>query len=170
MLDDTIGEYAIGSPLPPLWHWFFFLPRVAQSRLGPDGHPERGGFMPPIDLPRRMFAGRARALRPLRIGEPAHRHSVIREVSEKAGRSGKLAFVTVWHQISQANGVCVEEEQDIVYREAAAPVAAPEVRESPSPPAGSWSGARSVRTQPCFFASPPSRSTLTGFTMTAIMP
>jgi len=140
MLDDLSTDHTTGSPLPPLWHWFFFLPRVAQSRLGPDGHPQRGGFMPPIDLPRRMFAGaRTRFLRPLTIGEPARRHSVIREVSEKAGRTGRLAFVTVWHQIEQAGGTCIEEEQDIVYREAGAPVPAPELGEGPPPPTGSWS-------------------------------
>ena len=69
-LDDTSTEFMTGSALPALWHWFFFLPRVPQSRLGPDGHPERGGFMPPIELPRRMFAGaRLRFLRPLAIGQ-----------------------------------------------------------------------------------------------------
>src|SRR6516225_926846 len=78
-LDDTTTEFAVGSPLPPLWHWFFFLPRVAQSRLGPDGHPQRAGFLPPVELPRRMFAGaRMRLLRSLVIGQPAHRRSVIR--------------------------------------------------------------------------------------------
>jgi len=147
MLDDTSAEYTTGSPLPPLWHWFFFLPRVAQSRLGPDGHPERGGFMPPIDLPRRMFAGaRARLSRPLEIGKPALRRSVIREVSEKSGRTGRLAFVTVWHQIEQSGGTCIEEEQDIVYREAGAGLAAPEVRELAPPPQGSWS--RTITPEP----------------------
>src|SRR5271157_3942810 len=69
-LDDTTTEFAMGSPLPPLWQWFFFLPRVSQSRLGPDGHPQRAGFMPPIELPRRMFAGaRMRFLSPLLIGK-----------------------------------------------------------------------------------------------------
>jgi len=140
MLDDTRAEYANGSPLPPLWHWFFFLPRVAQSQLGPDGHPQRGGFMPPIDLPRRMFAGaRTRFIRPLLIGEPARRESVIRQVSEKAGRTGRLAFVTVGHQIAQSGEVCIEEEQDIVYREAGGRVAVPELREAAPPPEGSWS-------------------------------
>jgi 3-methylfumaryl-CoA hydratase len=110
MLDDISTEYTTGSPLPPLWHWFFFLPRVAQSRLGPDGHPERGGFMPPIDLPRRMFAGaRMRFLQPLVVGDWALRQSVIRDVSEKSGRTGKLAFVTVAHQIKQAGAICIEE-------------------------------------------------------------
>ncbi|MBL8539594.1 MAG: acyl-CoA dehydrogenase, partial [Betaproteobacteria bacterium] len=57
VFDDTSTRFASGVHLPPLWHWFYFLPKVPQSRLGADGHPKRGGFMPPIDLPRRMFAG-----------------------------------------------------------------------------------------------------------------
>ena len=138
-LDDTTTEFALGSPLPPLWQWFFFLPRVLQSRLGLDGHPQRGGFMPPIELPRRMFAGaRMRFLKPLMIGRPARRQSVIRDVSEKEGRAGKLAFVTVAHSISQDGEVCIEEEQDIVYREPGAPVGAPEPCELAPAPAGSW--------------------------------
>ena len=138
-LDDTTTEFAAGSPLPPLWQWFFFLPRAPQSGLGPDGHPRRVGFMPPVDLPRRMFAGaRMRFLRPLTIGETAHRRSVIRDVSEKEGRTGKLAFVTVAHSISQGGTTCVEEEQDIVYREPGAPVAAPTPCELTPAPAGSW--------------------------------
>jgi 3-methylfumaryl-CoA hydratase len=140
LLDDTTREFTEGSALPQLWHWFFFLPRVPQSQLGPDGHPHRGGFMPPIELPRRMFAGaRVRFLWPLVIGERARRRSVIRAVSEKAGRTGKLAFVTVCHQIEQDDRICIEEEQDIVYREAGARVAAPEVKELAPVPAGSWS-------------------------------
>src|SRR6516165_12239772 len=100
MLDDTTTEFAVGSPLPPLWQWFFFLPRVPQSCLGPDGHPQRVGFMPPVELPRRMFAGaRMRFLRPLVIGKPAQRQAVIRAVSEKEGRTGRLVFVTVAHAI-----------------------------------------------------------------------
>jgi len=139
MLDDTTTEFVPGSPLPPLWQWFFFLPRVPQSRLGLDGHPQRGGFMPPIELPRRMFAGaRMRFLKPLMIGRPARRQSVIQDVSEKEGRAGKLAFVTVAHRIHQDGEVCVEEEQDIVYREPGAPVGAPEPCEIAPAPAGSW--------------------------------
>jgi 3-methylfumaryl-CoA hydratase len=139
VLDDTTTPFAVGSHLPPLWHWFYFLPKVAQSRLGADGHPERGGFMPPIDLPRRMFAGaRVRFLRPLVIGRPATRQSVIRDVSIKEGRSGRLAFVTVGHTIRQDGELCVEEEQDIVYREPGAPVAAPMPAPLPPLPARSW--------------------------------
>jgi 3-methylfumaryl-CoA hydratase len=139
MLDDTTTVFASGSPVPPLWHWFFFLPMAPQAQLGGDGHPQRGGFLPPIDLPRRMFAGaRIRFVRPLVVGKPALRHSVIRDVIEKQGRTGALAFVTVAHRIDQDGAVCIEEEQDIVYREAGAPVAAPELRALPPAPAGSW--------------------------------
>jgi 3-methylfumaryl-CoA hydratase len=138
-LDDTTTEFQPGSQLPPLWHWFFFLPRVPQSRLSVDGHPQRGGFMPPIELPRRMFAGaRMRFLKPLLIGKPACRQSVIRDVSQKEGKTGKLAFVTVANRISQGGEVCIEEEQDIVYREPGATVAAPEPCELPPVPENSW--------------------------------
>jgi 3-methylfumaryl-CoA hydratase len=138
-LDDTTTEFAVGSPLPPLWQWFFFLPRVPQSGLGPDGHPQRAGFMPPVELPRRMFAGaRMRFLRPLVIGKPAHRQSVIRAVSEKEGRTGSLVFVTVAHAIRQDGATCIEEEQDIVYRETGAAVTAPLPCELAPAPAGSW--------------------------------
>jgi 3-methylfumaryl-CoA hydratase len=138
-LDDTTTEFAVGSPLPPLWQWFFFLPRVPQSRLGTDGHPQRAGFMPPVELPRRMFAGaRMRFLKSLVIGKPAQRLSEIRAVSDKAGRTGSLVFVTVAHVIRQDEATCIEEEQDIVYREAGAPVAAPMLCEMAPAPAGSW--------------------------------
>ncbi len=138
-LDDSITKFAPGSPLPPLWHWFFFWSRVPGSGLGVDGHPRRGGFMPPIELPRRMFAGaRMRFPKPLLIGQPACRESIIRDVSEKEGKTGKLAFVTVAYRISQAGNLCIEEEQDIVYREPGAPVPAPEARVLPQVAAGSW--------------------------------
>jgi 3-methylfumaryl-CoA hydratase len=146
-LDDTTTAFAVGSPLPPLWQWFFFLPRVPQSRLGPDGHPQRAGSecLPagvhvPVELPRRMFAGaRMRFPRPLVIGKPAHRQSVIRAVSEKEGRTGRLVFVAVAHTIRQEGATCIEEEQDIVYREAGARVEAPVPCALAPVPADSWS-------------------------------
>ncbi len=139
LLDDSETVLAAGAPLPPVWHWFYFLPKVAQSNLGPDGHPRRGGFMPPIELPRRMFAGaRMRFVSPLVIGKPASRAAEIRKVSEKSGRSGKLAFVTVGYTIRQDGAVCIEEEQDIVYREPGAKVPAPVPAELPPVPEGSW--------------------------------
>lgn len=125
-LEPPSAPLTTGAPLPPLWHWFYFLPRAPQSQLGSDGHPQRGGFIPPIPYPRRMFAGaRIRFHQPLRIGQPARREGVIRNITQKTGRTGPLAFVTVGYQILQGDTLCIEEEQDIVYREPGAPVPAP---------------------------------------------
>lgn len=138
--DDTTTPIAAGEILPPLWHWFYFLPRVPQSRLDTDGHPQRGGFMPPIPYPRRMFAGsRLRFHCPLIIGQPARREGIIRNIEQKTGRSGSLAFVTVGYIFYQAGAVCIEEEQDIVYREPGPPIPAPQPVEWPPVPAESWS-------------------------------
>lgn len=138
-LDDTATRFGMGDPLPPLWHWFYFLPRAPQARLGSDGHPERGGFMPPIPHPRRMFAGaRLRFHQPLIIGRPARREAVIRDVTQKSGRAGSLAFVSVGYSFVQDDVVCIEEEQDIVYREPGPPIPAPERVELPPAPAGAW--------------------------------
>jgi 3-methylfumaryl-CoA hydratase len=129
MFDDPNVTGAVGDAIPPLWHWFYFLPRAPQSGLSRDGHPARGGFMPPITLPRRMFAGaRVRLHAPLRLGVPAERRAVIHDVARKTGRTGELAFVTVHYQFVQDGVLCVEEEQDIVYREPGAPVPPPDVR------------------------------------------
>ncbi len=126
--DDNVTLIA-GSALPLLWQWFYFLPRASQSQLDVDGHPQRGGFMPPIALPRRMFAGaRVTMHQPLRLGVPAVRDGIIQDVTTKSGRSGALAFVTVGYRFMQDGVLCIEEEQDIVYREPGAPVAAPVVR------------------------------------------
>jgi 3-methylfumaryl-CoA hydratase len=107
-----------GDPLPPLWHWLFFLPLARQSELGPDGHPERGTFLPPVPLPRRMWAGgRLRFLQPLRVGERIERMSRIADVTTKNGRSGSLVFVVVRHEIAGERGPAIVEEHDIVYRD-----------------------------------------------------
>src|SRR3546814_337606 len=88
------------------------------ASLGPDGHAARGGFLPPIPLPRRMWAGSRVAFpRPLEIGSATTRHSTIKSVEEKAGRSGRLAFVTVEHVIAAVAGTCIVGEHDLVYRE-----------------------------------------------------
>ncbi|MCG8346671.1 MAG: acyl-CoA dehydrogenase [Chloroflexales bacterium] len=138
-LDDTT-QFGKGSALPPLWHWFYFLPKAPQSRLGDDGHPQRGDFIPPIPYPRRMFAGaRLRFHRPLVIGQPARREGVIRNVVQKTGRSGSLAFVTVGYSFHQQGELCIDEEQDIVYREPGPPAPAPQPIELPPVPAGAWS-------------------------------
>ena len=107
-----------GDPLPPLWHWLYFLPIARQSELGPDGHAKRGGFLPPVPLPRRMFAGdRVQFHRPLRVGEKISRLSSIMDVNQKQGRNGPLVFVVVRHEISDRQGVAVIEEHDVVYRD-----------------------------------------------------
>ncbi len=138
--DDSDTLFAAGTALPPLWQWFYFLPRALQSRLGDDGHPQRGGFLPPIPYPRRMFAGaRMQMHRPLRIGEPARREGVIRDIAQKSGRSGALAFVTVGYRFFQQGELCIEEEQDIVYREPGPPVPPPQPGELPPLPAQAWS-------------------------------
>ncbi|MEF3275551.1 MAG: acyl-CoA dehydrogenase [Chloroflexus sp.] len=131
-LEPPSASLTAGAPLPPLWHWFYFLPRAPQSKLSTDGHPQRGDFIPPISYPRRMFAGaRIRFHHPLLIGQPARREGVIRNISQKTGRSGPLAFVTVGYRFYQADTLCIEEEQDIVYREPGAPVPAPTPIELP---------------------------------------
>ena len=136
MFNDPNLTAQVGDAIPMLWQWFYFLPRALQSQLSVDGHPERGGFMPPITLPRRMFAGaRVRRHRPLRLGIPAERHAVIHDVAHKAGRTGDLVFVTVQYRFVQDGVLCLEEEQDIVYREPGAPVPPPEVRPWPDAPA-----------------------------------
>jgi 3-methylfumaryl-CoA hydratase len=124
--DDPLPEN--GTPVPPLWHWLYFLPAHRQSEIGEDGHARRGGFLPPVPLPRRMWAGGRLAWKsanPLRVGDGAARTSRIASVSQKSGRSGDLVFVTVEHQLRSANGVALTEEHDIVYRDAPRPGDAP---------------------------------------------
>ena len=129
------------EPLPPLWHWLYFWTPAPAGKLGPDGHPARGGLLPPIDLPRRMWAGSRIAFRrPLVIGREVERVSTIDDVQAKLGRSGRLAFVTLRHRISDAGALCVEEEHDIVYREApisgapSRPAVSPAERSLPAAP------------------------------------
>jgi len=134
-LDLPSARPAAGTVLPPLWHWLYFLPLYRQSEVGADGHARRGGFLPPVPLPRRMWAGSRFAFhQPLRIGDAVTRTSTIDDVVEKDGRSGPLVFVKVRHEI-RCNGAAeaaLTEFHDIVYREAPsaadaapAPLAAP---------------------------------------------
>ncbi len=114
---DRAFPFAPGAPLPPLWHWIYFWSAAPQSELGPDGHPQRGGFLPPVPLPRRMWAGgRLAFLAPLAIDVVATRTSRVQSVTAKTGASGDLAFVTVAHELAQGGTTCVTEEHDIVYR------------------------------------------------------
>ena len=113
-------------PAPPLWHWLYLSAIDRASELGTDGHATRGGFLPPVPLPRRMFAGgRYRFERPLRIGDTITRRSRVTDVALKNGRTGPLVFVVVRHEISNSHGLAVIEEHEIVYRDKAQPNAAP---------------------------------------------
>jgi len=121
-LDVEAPHPATGDPVPPLWHWLYFLETHRQSELSLDGHAKRGGFLPPVPLPRRMWAGgRFEFHRPLRVGETVTRISRIADVQEKTGRSGSLVFVVVRHEIGNAEGIALTEEQDLVYRDRAKP-------------------------------------------------
>ena len=107
-----------GDLLPPLWHWLYFLPSYRHDEAGPDGHARRGGFLPPVPLPRRMWAGsRLEWSAPLRIGEVVTRVSRIVSITNKRGASGELVFVVVRHELSTAAGLALTEEHDIVYRD-----------------------------------------------------
>ncbi len=120
--DDTAP--VPGTALPPLWHWLYFLPQHRQNELGSDGHAKRGGFLPPVPLPRRMWAGgRLQWMQgnPIVVGDAVQRISRIESVTHKAGRTGDLLFVLVKHEIHNANGLALTEEHDIVYRAAAQP-------------------------------------------------
>ena len=125
-LDRADRPPTAGEAVPPGGHWLYFQPRAPQSGLGRDGHARRGGFLPPVSLPRRMWAGgRLEFPGTLRVGETIRRRSAILEVKEKTGRSGALVFVVVRHEISGAGGLAVIEEQDLVYRETPDPGAPP---------------------------------------------
>ncbi|GER15751.1 FAS1-like dehydratase domain-containing protein [Variovorax boronicumulans] len=129
--DDPLPE--AGTRLPALWHWLYFLPHHRQSEIGEDGHAKRGGFLPPVPLPRRMWAGGRLTWEPgnpLQVGDAVERTSTIASVTHKAGRTGELVFVLVRHEVRNARGLALTEEHDIVYRAAAAPG---EAAPSPTP-------------------------------------
>ncbi|OXI15835.1 FAS1-like dehydratase domain-containing protein [Burkholderia sp. AU15512] len=131
---DYANPSELPATLPPLWHWLYFLPGERQSNIGVDGHPRRGGFLPPVTLPRRMWAGgRLQFLRPLAVDAPVQRRSTILSVQSKSGCSGRLVFVTVLHEIGDAQGMAIREEQDIVYRDAPPPAAAGAPAPAPAP-------------------------------------
>ncbi|MEJ0048135.1 MAG: hypothetical protein WDN04_19940 [Rhodospirillales bacterium] len=148
--------------MPPLGHWLYFLPRVRQSRLDHDGHPARGDFLPPVPLPRRMWAGRA----PLRFTaqsppmRPLQRRSSITDVTHKRGGSGDLVFVSVTHEIYAQDTLAVSEVQTLVYRDAAGEAPAP----AAPPPRPSDTTRRLTPDPVQLFRFPPSRSTPTGST------
>ena len=137
-LDRRDPEPRPGDAIPPGWHWLYFLETKPHSELAHDGHAKRGGFLPPVTLPRRMWAGgRIEFLRPVRIGDTIQRDSEILSVEPKQGKSGSLVFVTVRHTVLVAGETAVVEEHDIVYREAAKPDEAP-APGKPAPATAAW--------------------------------
>ena len=148
---DRDESWSPGDEVPPLWHWLYFLPLHRQSEIGPDGHARRGGFLPPVPLPRRMWAGsQLRFMAPLRAGQALTRTSTIDDVRLKDGRSGPLVFVKVRHDIVADGQPVIEEFHDIVYRPEptkGAPVASnPSSLGSAASPSSSASSASSAST------------------------
>lgn len=122
LVDDGLPAVGVGDPLPPLWHWLA-LPRWSpSSQLGADGHPHRGDLLPPIALPRRMFAGGEVTLHaPIPVGATVRREVEVTGVEHKQGRSGELVLVTTRTRLHIGPTLCLEERQDLIYREAARP-------------------------------------------------
>lgn len=135
--DDPMPK--IGDPLPVGWHFILFPRVVRQSQFGADGHPQRGDFLPPVPLPRRMFASkRTTVVADLCVGDEVRRESTIKDVTIKEGRSGTMVFVTVKTDFVSPRGVAIVEEQDLVYRgepDKNAPPPAPQ----PAPGIAVWS-------------------------------
>lgn len=132
-LFQEVGEPKTGDTAPFTVHWCLAQPVFPMSMLGPDGHPTRGGFLPPVPLPRRMWAGgEIEFLQPLRVGDESTRTSRIADVQVKTGSTGTLCFVSVEHSISSPRGTAIRERQDIVYREVTS--SAPATTKAPPPP------------------------------------
>ncbi|MCT8268168.1 MULTISPECIES: FAS1-like dehydratase domain-containing protein [Afifella] len=136
-MDVEPGTPKPGEEAPAAIHWCLAPATVPMSGLGPDGHPSRGGFLPPVPLPRRMWAGGRLELEgPILVGDEVERRSVVRDVVRKEGRTGELCFVTVDHEISTSRGLAIRERQDLVYREAAptSPAASPRSQQAAAKP------------------------------------
>ncbi|MDH3517305.1 MAG: MaoC family dehydratase N-terminal domain-containing protein [Acidimicrobiia bacterium] len=145
-LDRDLPVPGPGTPIPPMWHWLYFLPDASRSDLGDDGHPRRGGFLPPVPLRRRMFAGgTTRFIAPITIGASVRRSARIISVEEKEGRTGPLILVEAAYEYSTEAGLAVAEEQTLVYTDAP-PRQVP--RPAGDPPTAPWQ--RSVATDPAF--------------------
>lgn len=137
-LDRDDPPYREGDAIPPGWHLFYMREVVKLKDTAPDGHPKRGNFLPPIDLPRRMWAGtKASYHQPIRVGEHIRQVSTIEAVTPKVGKTGNLVFLKLKHEISGEDGLATSEIQDVVYREEAAP-GAPATKPPPAPGEAVW--------------------------------
>jgi 3-methylfumaryl-CoA hydratase len=150
LLGVPVPDLARGEGLPLLWHWVYLLDRPAQAELGPDGHPLRGTMAAfPGHGRRRMWAGgRVRARGPLRCGEQATKRSRVLSVQEKQGRSGRLTFIVMEHQILQRGRVVIDEQQDIVYAEAASHARPPSAPSEEGPALRPGDGAWAIEVTP----------------------
>ncbi|WP_282127404.1 FAS1-like dehydratase domain-containing protein [Roseobacter litoralis] len=136
-LSATVGGTAAktGAPIPYLAHWCAFTPDTPMAGLAKDGHPSLGGFLPPIQLPRRMWAGGALEFyAPLHVGAEISRHSTIAAVAQKDGAAGPMVFVTVTHELREGNTLAIRETQDIVYLDIPAEFSPPRTKPTPTTP------------------------------------
>ena len=147
LLDKPIVDWYRGR-VPQLGHWLYFLPQARQSMIGEDGHPQRGDFLPPVALPRRMWAGgKVEFLKPLHVGNAVQRISTIVDVKSKTGRSGQMVFVSVRHDVMTAGDLAIRERQDIVYLEPPKPGAAG-AAPAPAAPAPAAASQREITSDP----------------------
>ena len=151
-LVDRDEPFSPGEAVPPCIHWCLAQPVAPIGRLGEDGHPARGGFLPPVPLPRRMWAGsRIEFGEPLRVGDTVQRVSTVKSVDLKQGASGELCFVTVEHIFRGPAGDAVREEQDLVYR---APPASPGGEAGPARPPAEYGASAPAEHRRVVAASP----------------
>jgi 3-methylfumaryl-CoA hydratase len=138
-LFQEVGAPKTGDIAPFTVHWCLAQPVFPMSQLGPDGHPTRGRFLPPVPLPRRMWAGgELQFFDALRVGDESTRKSRISDVTVKTGSTGSLCFVAVEHEVTTPRGLAVRERQDIVYREMSPAQAAGPAKAAPPPPAAKY--------------------------------
>lgn len=122
MLDVDLSRFRRGGELPSHWFSMFFCNNAMQRDIGPDGHPNKGVFLPPIPLPRRMGAGRRVAISgALRVGEPARRVAEVRGIEPKVARTGNIVVLTMRHTVEANGNVISVEDFDAVYREGLKP-------------------------------------------------
>lgn len=138
LMAATLGQPQLplqtGEELPPLWHWLYFLQGLAPAELGPDSHPARGGFLPPVPLANRMWAGGQLDFDGvLKLGAAVRKRSQVVAVDHKRGRSGDLVFVTVRHEVLHDGRAVITERHDIVFKDPSPPQAAAAVTERPRP-------------------------------------
>ena len=138
-LDHSPLADLTGYALPALWHWLYFLSATPTSGLALDGHAKKGGFLPPVPLSRRMWAGgRVEFMAPLTVGDSIKRVSTIEDVKHKSGASGELVFVTLNHEIYKGVQLAIRERQELVYRDAPK-TETPRLRHSKPPAHALWS-------------------------------